>query len=466
MHNNEHKWLQRVVCLFLTVIILLFLIITLRTAVNLILVEKMQIRSPWIKMLFYDNPRFAVASQKVQPIQKKESGTAETADIYIDWAAEYPFEENEMIAQRNAAAPSRLDAFTENVKAFENKVSSAFRKMIPEYDSVIMASAKLEEWIGWDIPQYMEYNATMELYDDYFITVTPINTRDLAIRAYDDLNQFCQQQGTRLICVIPPSKVDPVKDTQISGHVDFSNRNKDLLVQQLTEKNIAYIDLRRNVREDGLDTHGLFFGTDHHWKPETGLWASAQIADYLNQSAQADLDISLFAADRYEHMVLKDWFLGSNGKKVTLARTAPDDFTVLYPRYDTEMNLKIPSRGIDQSGDFTITYDARQVETKDLMNLDPYAAYGYGNNPLAQYRNLKDSSDLKILMLKDSYGNVVAPFLAQAVSQLDALDLRLFTGSVQSYIRETEPDVVIVLYNLIIPIEVDWESHRDVFDFR
>ena len=50
--------------------------------------------------------------------------------------------------------------------------------------------------------------------------------------------------------------------------------------------------------------------------------------------------------------------------------------------------------------------------------------------------------------------------------QLDLLDLRYFNGSVETYIAETQPDVVMVLYNPGNLKEIDWDTHLSTFDFR
>jgi LmbE family N-acetylglucosaminyl deacetylase len=50
--------------------------------------------------------------------------------------------------------------------------------------------------------------------------------------------------------------------------------------------------------------------------------------------------------------------------------------------------------------------------------------------------------------------------------QLDILDLRHFTGSLRSYITETKPDMVIVLYNPNAIAAPDYATHTSMFDFR
>ena len=53
-----------------------------------------------------------------------------------------------------------------------------------------------------------------------------------------------------------------------------------------------------------------------------------------------------------------------------------------------------------------------------------------------------------ILMLKTSYADCMYPYLASVVENLDVIDLRWFNGSLQSYIKETNPDTVVMVYGM------------------
>lgn len=48
-------------------------------------------------------------------------------------------------------------------------------------------------------------------------------------------------------------------------------------------------------------------------------------------------------------------------------------------------------------------------------------------------------------MIGDSFDNCVFPFLSLGIQHVDSMDVRHFTGSVQSYVRETQPDIVLVV---------------------
>jgi hypothetical protein len=264
-----------------------------------------------------------------------------------------------------------------------------------------------------------------------------------------------------------PYKISEYDDTAVSGTMDFSNQNANELLAMLDASGIDYYDIRETIHENHIYNHDLFYRTDHHWLTTTGLWASQNILSFCNETYGWNADLSLLDADKFEYVTYKDWFLGSQGKKVTLSRCQPDDFTLLYPKYETSFHYIVPAEGIDTTGDYSVVYNMAEVEECDYYNKNPYGACNYGDQPLIQIENQQASDDHKILIIHDSFCDCVISCLALAEKNVDSLDLRHFTGSVKTYIEESMPDIVLVMYNAGSAAgEIDYSTHEDEFDFR
>ena len=54
----------------------------------------------------------------------------------------------------------------------------------------------------------------------------------------------------------------------------------------------------------------------------------------------------------------------------------------------------------------------------------------------------------KLLLIRDSYSDSLAPFLTQSFSEIHLWDLRWNLNSVQEYIAENDIDNVVVLYSI------------------
>lgn len=119
------------------------------------------------------------------------------------------------------------------------------------------------------------------------------------------------------------------------------------------------------MHESGFNHHEAFFKTDHHWKPETGLWAAGEILKILRDNYKWPVNPDLLQLKNFERVIYPKWHLGSQGKKFTLSRAEPDNISLIYPKFETSFIYEIPSLDINISGDFGITYDMTQISSLD-----------------------------------------------------------------------------------------------------
>ena len=161
-----------------------------------------------------------------------------------------------------------------------------------------------------------------------------------------------------------------------------------------------------------------------------------------------NLALGGLAPSNFNATVYQRLFLGSLGKKVTRAYAAPDDFTLITPRYATSFRFMVPHRGIVRVGTFrqALIRD-RQLAPGDYYNRIPYSAYLGFTSPLLKLINRDQPDGKRLLVVNESFGNVVVPFLALVSRRIDVIDLRHFSGSVHAYIRQFNPDAVVVLYS-------------------
>lgn len=177
--------------------------------------------------------------------------------------------------------------------------------------------------------------------------------------------------------------------------------------------------------------------------------------------------MNLFHEEQYEIKIFQRWFLGSLGKKLTLSRVEPEDFSYMLPRFPHEIHYEIPSLGINDTGTFEITYDPYQFSSIDYYEKTLYEGYNYSDNPVIRFHNNQVIDGKRILIIKDSFANVIVPFLSLGVENLCVIDTRMFTGSLLRFADEYWPDIVLIIANpSSYARPIDWESHTSFFDFR
>jgi len=259
------------------------------------------------------------------------------------------------------------------------------------------------------------------------------------------LRNHLQERGIDLLYVQRPAKICKY-DTQLpTGVEDHTNENMDNLLDRLRAGGVDCLDLRDAMWEE-LDYYDAFFKTDHHWTPETGLWASGAVRRYLNENYGFDIDESLFDPANYDAEIKEAWFLGSQGKRVGTAYAGVDGISILTPKFDTDLECSTPHKNEHKSGGFREVMLAPQhINKRDYFVLNPYAAYTGGDFPLQSFTNHLDEGGKKVLLVRDSFCCTFSPFFALGCAQLDNLDLRHYKGSVKDYADETEPDLVIIM---------------------
>lgn len=258
-----------------------------------------------------------------------------------------------------------------------------------------------------------------------------------------------QLMGVDLIYVQVPFKIEKNQKGLPLGAEDYSNENADEMLDLLNNRGVATFDLRDEIAKEFSDYAPLFFKTDHHWKPETGLWAAHKIAGRLNSDYGFNIDTSLLEKDGFAVTTYKDHFLGSMGKRMGRYYAGTDDFSLLLPRYETDMSChyhRVNGKTFERSGNFEDTWIFRDNLKKDYFESNTYVTYSGGDFPLMTFRNNRIAGK-KILVLRDSYSCVLTPFLSLAAcAEMHIIDPRHYKDSIMGYVEDFKPDVVLMLY--------------------
>lgn len=264
-----------------------------------------------------------------------------------------------------------------------------------------------------------------------------------------------------------PSKQMRKEDTIAGVIEEHYSEDKDAFTEALREKGVDVYDIRDEMPGAYEEYMNLFFKTDHHWKPGTGLWAAGRLAEKLHEQYRLDIDLNKIAGSAFQTESLPALFLGSEGRKVTLGYCELEDFDIVTPIDPPNLHVEIPRAGVDAYGDFSLLLDSVQLRRGNPYNLSSYHAYGYGDQPMVRITNQGQQGCSRVLFLKDSFGDVVFPFFAMGCSQVDALDLRYFTGSLETYLSENRYDVIVLETNQGGSNDrIDYDKHNSLWDFQ
>lgn len=185
---------------------------------------------------------------------------------------------------------------------------------------------------------------------------------------------------------------------------------------------------------DALDYHKdqyLYFNTDTHWAPLGAYWAYTAFCEAANQTAAPLSDFTVSTVEDftgYLYVATGESCLAEN----------PDHIDLYEPGYNYTIEL---------------SYDG--VSFTELSGMyAPDEGMGYsmvlwGDNPLVRITNHDDASGRKLLLVKDSYGNAIAPYLAANYSEVHVADFRSFPGKLPAYCQENGITDVLFFNNVM-----------------
>jgi len=294
------------------------------------------------------------------------------------------------------------------------------------------------------------YNNTVLLNNGMLTQMGASVDINAAAEGFDGLSAFVEEMGGKFLYIQAPYKVDNGKTLLPEGVDNYCNDNAQKLLDELDRRGIDTIDLLPLLSETPEQIEQYFFSTDHHWNCTGAFVAFQEIVGHL---AEADpgrgIDQTYTQWEQWESTTLEDQFLGSLGKRVGALYAGVDDLTYYIPKFETEISCAVPKYRDLFKGDFS---EANMRETylgeKNWFGLNNYCAYIGGDYPLVQHRNADAPSDLKLLILKDSFTLPVQSYLSTIFQEIDVIDPRHYKEyTVAEYIAWTRPDIVMMLIN-------------------
>ena len=173
----------------------------------------------------------------------------------------------------------------------------------------------------------------------------------------------------------------------------------------------------------------LYYRTDHHW---TSLGA------YYGYTALMDaMGLEAVPLDESQKVTVSEDFYGTLFSSSGVRWLPPDHID----RYISDEGVTVTAypNGTPEPGSL---YVDSYLEVKDK-----YSSFLGGNKPLCVIET-EHTGAPKVLVIRDSYADSLAPFLTQNFSEIHLFDPRYNLNSVQEYAAQNEIDSIVVLYSI------------------
>ena len=301
-------------------------------------------------------------------------------------------------------------SFTESVEAY-------FADQFPLRDQWTVVKARVEQLIGKS-----EFNGVY-LCGDTLISKVEEPDAEQVEKNLSYVQRLQEKTDANVYLGLIPSAAEIWKNQLPDGAPSW---DQAAFLEQAAELGVPMVDFRSVLAEHAEEY--IFYRTDHHWTTRGAYYGYTALMEALGREAN---DISSyvveFASDAFNgtlystsgvHWLEPDdmqFWVGEDGLSVTSWRSGKPEEAALYDR----------------------SYLAKK---------DKYSAFLGGNQPLCVIQNPEGTG--KLLLVRDSYSDALAPFLAQEFAEVYLMDLRYYRGGVAAYAEENGIEDIVVLQSI------------------
>lgn len=330
-----------------------------------------------------------------------------------------------------------------HIAEWETTQNIPFRRFLLE------TAATLEKHAGWNLPILSGKGNDVYEAHGRFLGRTKFfkakNTRRV-FKAFATLVEHLANRGVPVLFIVPPSRFGP-EDAAFRNAFDFKDPAFDEKIAIARENGALVLDLRPPFAEAGLWGRNAYFATDHHLLPETTLFAARLIGQKISDTlGRGSVDFSALEDESFQLDVIPASFLGAIGRKATLARCTPDDFSIITARAPSLFRLEIPGKGISRTGGGEIFLNMNELSEPDPYKTDRHSTYLFDNNPIVRLSNLNPVGKARILFFADSMDNALSSFLINGLTEIISIDFRDFQEPIDDLLDLTKPDMVVLFW--------------------
>lgn len=401
-------------------------------------------------------------------------GLKEKKPIY-NAIAEYPFNATELTdINLEAKTKDNILFYKNQIMQIENKISLYCTEYLIGRIYAVILKKTIDKLLGLNMTSSMgvmnpiKQNDVVTSFDGEWLG-SPLpegssKYRDRNIKKVIKFSNLIKSQGRNFFIFENPSKF-----CNQLGYKNSYNKNREIVNYALRNNGIEILDLDDYIKENQINYRDIFFKTDHHWKPSSGLWANKLLCNYMNEHFGYGIDNVIFNLENYDIKIYERQFLGSLGKKVTEVYSRREDFELITPKYNNNVTVFSSETCESRTGSIEeVFYYMDVFKERNIYARNEYALYTNNANTglIISHNNLKDDGS-SLLLIHLSFADVQIPFLTQAFENFYAVDLRFFNGSLETLIKKTNPATVVLAYPTTeFQEDTSHTFMRDMFDFN
>lgn len=187
-----------------------------------------------------------------------------------------------------------------------------------------------------------------------------------------------------------------------------------------------------NALEKHKDEY-LYFNTDHHWTSLGAYYAYEQFAKTAGLKAKS--------LDGYEKHSKED-FLGTLFTQTQDTKLKKNKDVIDYYKIPVDYDVYRYEKGNEDTPVPTTLY-ADYAE-----GVNAYSIFLHGDYPMIKIQNKDSHTGNKLVVVKESYGNALIPFLIPHYDEIYVVDSRYYNNNLIQLVNEAEINEVLFINNI------------------
>lgn len=249
--------------------------------------------------------------------------------------------------------------------------------------------------------------------------------------------QARQEAGNNLYMMIVPLSQD-IYPEYMPPYASATSTSSDQVIAEAVAQLgdiVTNVPLTETLRDHKAES--LYFRTDHHWKMRGAYWGYRQFAESAG--------LQPITPEQLQSVMVSDAFYGTYYTKANDRSIPPDELELQHP-------LELPSYEVCTSDNEPCTNSIYYESA--LQERDQYKLFFNGNPAWVEIKT-KANTGRSIAVFKDSYANVMMPYLVQHYDSIIMIDMRYFRLQVHPYLQEHPVDDILFLYGVKTLAEED-----------
>lgn len=241
---------------------------------------------------------------------------------------------------------------------------------------------------------------------------------------------FAENTNARILFALIPGSV-AINGDRLPAFLPDVNQ-KEVIAQlygTLAGTDITCIDMYGMLEEHREEE--LFYRTDHHWTSVGAYYGYRAFLKAKGAEAEA------VPLSEYEERVRSENFYGTLYSKSGAFWIRPDCIRTFVPENGIYLE-RVEGARVEQSELYVEEW---------LLKKDQYSMFLGGNQPLGIIYTGREELP-KLLVIRDSYFDSMAPFLTRHYSEIHMIDFRYNRADVKQYMEEKGIEEVLICYSL------------------